>query len=93
MLYGQFRYGKPDILLTLAGVMGAMVAVTAGAGVMATPFAVLTGAVAGVIVPFAAAWLDLVGHLDDPAGSVSVHAVGGAWGVLAAGLFRAGRCR
>ena len=31
--------------------------------------------------------LDLRLEVDDPGGSISVHAVGGIWGVLAVGLF------
>ena len=38
------------------------------------------------MVPFSVEWLDRLGF-DDPSGSISVHAVGGLWGVLAAGLF------
>ncbi len=85
--YGRVKYGKPDILLALLGVMGALVAATGGAGVMTAPAAVLTGAVAGVVVPWAAVWIDLIVRIDDPAGAVAVQAVGGAWGTLAAGLF------
>lgn len=90
LAYAQFRYGKPDVLLTLLGVTGALVASTAGAGVVAAPWMVLTGAVAGVLVPAAALWVDLIARLDDPAGGVAVHAAGGAWGVLSAGLFAPG---
>lgn len=90
LAYGQLKYGKPDILLALLGVMGALVAVSGGAGVMATPLAVVTGAVAGVLVPWAAVWIDLIARIDDPAGAVAVQAVGGAWGTLAAGLLAPG---
>jgi ammonium transporter, Amt family len=90
LISGRLRYGKPDILLTLTGVMGALAGISAGAGVVAAPWAVVIGAVAGVLVPMAALWIDLVVRIDDPAGAVAIHAVGGAWGVLAAGLFAPG---
>jgi len=46
--------------------------------------------VAGLLVPFSVEWLDRFGF-DDPSGSISVHAVGGLWGVIAVGLFAQGR--
>ncbi|MEQ1668643.1 MAG: ammonium transporter, partial [Sulfuriferula sp.] len=42
-----------------------------------------------VLMILVAMLLELL-HLDDVVGAVSVHAVGGAWGTLAAGLFYAG---
>jgi Amt family ammonium transporter len=46
--------------------------------------------VAGVLVPYSVEWLDRLGF-DDPSGSISVHAVGGLWGVIAVGVFVQGR--
>jgi len=83
---GHFRYGKPDVALTLAGVMGGLVSISAAAGSVGTVSAVVIGAVAGLIVPWAAVTLDLMIHLDDPTGAVAIHAVGGLWGTLGAGL-------
>jgi Amt family ammonium transporter len=90
LVLGQSRYGKPDVLLTLTGLLGAMVAITGGAGRVAPLSAVVIGAVAGVLVPLAAIWIDLILRIDDPAASVAIHAVGGAWGTLAAGIFMPG---
>jgi ammonium transporter, Amt family len=87
MALAHFRYGKPDVVLSLSGVLGGLVAITAAAGTVGTGSAVVIGAVAGVVVPLAAVSLDLLAHLDDPTGAVSIHAVGGLWGTLAAGLF------
>jgi Amt family ammonium transporter len=42
--------------------------------------------VAGLIVPLSVEWLDLL-FVDDPGGAISVHGLGGLWGLLAAGLF------
>ena len=53
-----------------------------------TPAEVLiVGLVAGGLVTFSVELLDLRLEVDDPGGSISVHAVGGIWGVLAVGLF------
>jgi len=86
ILLGRFRYGKPDVILTLIGFLGGLVAITAAAGRVGAPSAVLIGAVAGVIVPVSAIWIDLRFHLDDPLAVIATHGVGGAWGTIAAGL-------
>jgi Amt family ammonium transporter len=88
--FSHLRYGKPDIGLAVSGLLGGLVAITAGAGLIGAPAAFVTGAVAGLIVPFAAIAIDLFARVDDPAGGVAVHGVGGAWGLLAAALFAPG---
>jgi Amt family ammonium transporter len=87
MLYSHFRHSKVDVYIIYAGLLGGLVSISAGADLFSTPFAVLTGAVAGVIVPYAAVYLDLVWKIDDPAGVIAAHGVGGIWGALAAALF------
>lgn len=84
---GYVRYYKPDISLTVAGILGALVAISGGADVMGNFFAVVTGAVAGAIVPILLIQIDLVWKLDDPTGALAIHGVGGAWGLLATGVF------
>ena len=80
--------GTPDATMTLNGVLGGLVGITAGCAALTPPFAILTGAVAGVIVVYATRALETV--VDDPVGAIAVHGVCGAWGTLAAGLFNAG---
>jgi Amt family ammonium transporter len=87
MLLCRYRYGKPDVVLTVMGFMGGLVAVSAGAGAIDSPGALLIGAGAGILVPMSAVWLDLLAHVDDPAGVVAVHGVGGLWGTILTGLF------
>mgnify|MGYP006279663643 CR=1 FL=1 len=79
--------GTPDATMTLNGVLGGLVGITAGCAALTPPFAILTGAVAGVIVVYATRALERV--VDDPVGAIAVHGVCGAWGTLAAGLFNA----
>jgi Amt family ammonium transporter len=81
------RGGTPDATMTLNGVLGGLVGITAGCASLTPGFAILTGAVAGVIVVFATYALEKI--IDDPVGAVAVHGVCGAWGTLAAGLFAA----
>jgi Amt family ammonium transporter len=87
---GHLRYGKPDVVLTLTGLLGGLVAISATGGRVGTGSAVIIGGVAGILVPLSAVSLDLLFHLDDPTSGVSIHAVGGLWGTVAAGLFLPG---
>ena len=45
------------------------------------------GSIAGAVIIFSIEWFELRMEVDDPGGSVSVHAVGGIWGILALGVF------
>jgi Amt family ammonium transporter len=86
------RFRKPDASLSANGFVGGLVASSAACAFMAPAVALLTGLIAGVLVTLAVPWLELRLALDDPGGAVSVHAVGGIWGVLALGFFaRPGR--
>jgi Amt family ammonium transporter len=90
VMLGQFRYYKPDVHLTYAGVLGGLVAISAGSGSVPGLGAVLIGAVAGVLVPMAILTLDVKGRVDDPSGAIAVHGVGAVWGLLATPLLARG---
>ena len=81
------RFGKADASLCANGWVAGLVASSAGCAVMRPAGAVLTGAIAGALVVFSVEWLEVRCKVDDPGGAVSVHAVGGLWGLLAVGLF------
>jgi Amt family ammonium transporter len=91
LLLSNARYGKPDILLTCSGLLGGLVAISGAAGAVHSISAVAIGAVAGAIVPTLTVMIDLVWKIDDPAGGVAIHLVGGAWGTLAVALFTPSR--
>ncbi len=80
------RTGKYDIGLTINGALGGLVGITAPCATVDPWASVVIGAVAAVIVLFGVEFLDKIG-IDDPVGAVSVHGLGGLWGVLAVGLF------
>jgi ammonium transporter, Amt family len=63
--------------------------VSAGCAVIRPAAAVIIGLVAGALVVYSVEWLELRLGVDDPGGSVSVHAVAGLWGLLATGLLAA----
>jgi Amt family ammonium transporter len=49
--------------------------------------AAIVGLAAGILVPLSVEWFELRMSVDDPGGAISAHAVGGLWGLFAAGLF------
>jgi Amt family ammonium transporter len=83
----KLRFGKPDLSLTANGWIGGLAASSAVCGVIIPAEAVVVGAIAGVLVTLSVEWFELYMSVDDPGGSISAHAVGGIWGVLAIGIF------
>ncbi|ARU30588.1 ammonium transporter [Sulfuriferula sp. AH1] len=89
-MLGMVLLRQPILLTnTVNGSIAGLVAITAGCATMEPMFAIATGAIAGILMILMAMLLEQL-HLDDVVGAVSVHAFGGAWGTLAAGLFYAG---
>lgn len=87
MFVTWFRYKKPDVSMTLNGVLAGLVAITAGCQVVTMYGAIMIGVVAGVLVVFGVEFIDKVLKIDDPVGATSVHLINGVWGTLAIGLF------
>jgi Amt family ammonium transporter len=83
----RIRYGRPDASLCANGWTGGLVASSAVCAFVSPACAAITGAIAGALVTFSVEWVDTRLRVDDPAGSISVHAVGGLWGLLAVGIF------
>ncbi len=77
---------KPDTSMTLNGVLGGLVAITAPCAWVSVPGAIAIGAIAGVLVVVASLAIEK-SKTDDPVGAVAVHGVCGAFGTLAVGLF------
>lgn len=78
--------GKPDLSMTINGILAGLVSVTAGCYVFGYGGAFWAGLIGGVLVVFAVGFFDSI-KIDDPVGATSVHLVCGAWGTLAVGLF------
>jgi len=83
----RFRFGKPDASLSANGWICGLAASSAGCAFVPPAAALLIGLVAGALVTITVAWMEARLGLDDPAGAVSVHAIGGIWGILAVGIF------
>ncbi|MBS3973976.1 MAG: ammonium transporter [Actinobacteria bacterium] len=77
---------KPDIGMTINGMLGGLVGITAGCAFVSTSSALIIGAIAGAIIVFGVLLLDKL-KLDDPVGALAVHGMGGIFGTLAVGLF------
>ena len=90
MIFTWFRYGKPDVSMTLNASLAGLVAVTAGADCVSPAGAFFIGLIAGILVVFSVEFFDNVAKVDDPVGAVSVHFVNGVWGTIAVGLFSTG---
>jgi Amt family ammonium transporter len=67
--------------------MAGLVASSAGCATLKPATAILAGLVAGALVVFSVEFLEFTLRIDDPCGSISVHAVCGIWGLLAVGIF------
>ena len=86
-LVTRTRYGKPDASLCANGWIAGLVASSAGCAYFRPLASLIVGVVAGALVTYSVEMLELHFTVDDPGGTVSVHAVGGIWGILAAGWF------
>lgn len=81
------RYKKPNLSMTLNGVLAGLVAITAGCDVVSPGGAVLIGAMAGILVVYSVEFFDKIVKIDDPVGAISVHGVCGAFGTIMVGAF------
>lgn len=87
MLLTWIRYQKPDISMTLNGVLGGLVAISAGCQVVTLWGSVFIGIVAGIVITFGVPLLDKVLKIDDPVGAICIHCFNGVAGTLMVGLF------
>ncbi len=87
MFVTWFRYGKPDLSMTLNGALAGLVAITAGCDIVSPGGATIIGIIAGFAVVFSVELFDKVLKIDDPVGAISVHGVCGALGTLMVGFF------
>ncbi|HEX4148229.1 MAG TPA: hypothetical protein VHY20_04540 [Pirellulales bacterium] len=85
----RYRFGKPDASLCANGWLAGLVASSATAALVEPAVAFVVGVVAGVITPLLVEVLELAVSIDDPSGAITVHAAGGLWGLIAAGVFAA----
>ncbi len=82
----RIRFGRPDASLVANGWMAGLVASSAAAAFLKPATAILAGLVAGALVVFAIDQLEFRLSIDDPGGTISVHALAGLWGLISVPL-------
>ena len=85
-IVSTIMYKNLDLTMFLNGILGGLVAITAGADVMGPMDAIIIGSIGGVLIVLAVSFVDKL-KLDDPVGAIAVHLVCGIWGTLAVGIF------
>lgn len=78
---------KPTVLGTISGAVGGLVAVAPAAGYVAPLWAVVVGIGAGGLCYMVVNYVKPILGYDDSLDVFGMHAVGGAWGMLATGFF------
>jgi ammonium transporter, Amt family len=78
--------GKPDLGMTLNGCLAGLVAITASCAFVTNEYALLIGAIAGVMVVFGVIGFDRI-RADDPVGATSVHLLCGVFGTICVAIF------
>ncbi|MDR0649126.1 MAG: ammonium transporter [Synergistaceae bacterium] len=87
MLITWFRYGKPDISMTLNGALGGLVAITAGCDAVSPFGAFMIGLISAPILVLGVEFIDQKLMVDDPVGAIGVHCLCGAAGTILTGVF------
>jgi ammonium transporter, Amt family len=90
MFWMMKKTGKPDPAMMVNGMLAGLVAITAPCAFTSPAWSALIGAIAGVLVIYAAGFIENRLKVDDPVGAVAVHGVCGSFGVLCVGIFANG---
>lgn len=78
--------GKPDLSMSINGVLAGLVAITAPCAFVTVNASLLIGMCAGVVVVLAVKLLDTL-KIDDPVGAIPVHLFNGVFGTICVGFF------
>jgi len=89
--YCWFTVGHADPLMSARGVTAGFIAISASAPFVPPWAALLTGAVAGFLLPLGVFLVERVLRLPDATATVALGITAGTWGVLAVALFADGR--
>jgi Amt family ammonium transporter len=89
MILSWVLFKKPDFSMTVNGVLAGLVTITAGCDVIVGGWAIVAGAIGGILVVLSVLMFDRL-KIDDPVGAVSVHGICGVWGTIAVGIFGGG---
>jgi Amt family ammonium transporter len=87
LIFSWVWFKKPDVSMTMNGLLAGLVAITAPCAVVSPGAAVAIGLIGGILVVLAVEFIDKVLKVDDPVGASSVHLVCGIFGTLAVGIW------
>ncbi len=90
-LYGWFVSGEPSAMLASRGAVAGMVAMAASLPFVPAWAALVTGGIAGLLLPLSTYVVDRWIRVDDKSLVVSTFGVAGAWGLLALAIFADGQ--
>ena len=82
MAVSRPRFGRLDILVVLNGAIAGLVSITAGPDMTDHYWAVIIGAIGGIVCSCGLRFLEFL-KLDDVVGAVPAHLFAGIWGTLA----------
>lgn len=86
LAYVWIKFKKPDLSMTMNGVLGGLVAVTAPCAYISPWAALAIGLIGGLLVVKGVLFIDSI-MIDDPVGAIAVHGINGIWGTIAVGIF------
>ena len=86
MLAEYIKMGKASALGGASGIIAGLVAITPAAGFVEPSWSIIIGLIAGYLCQIAVTLKIVLGY-DDSLDAFGIHAIGGAWGALATGLF------
>ena len=89
MLYITRKTGKPDPGMMVNGMLAGLVAISAPCAIVSPWAAAVIGTIAAVLIIESVYFFERRG-IDDPVGAISVHGVGGLFGLLSVGVFANG---
>jgi ammonium transporter, Amt family len=89
-VFCSIRFGRQDVFLVYAGLLGGLVSITAGAGRLQPSGAIAAGAITGALVAYCVVKLDMVLKVDDPAAGITIHGLGGLLSPIAVALLAPG---
>lgn len=87
MVLTWVKYGKPDVSMSLNGVLAGLVAITAGCDVVSPLGAAIIGVISAFAMVYGIEFVDKVLKVDDPVGAVGVHCINGVVGTILTGVF------
>ena len=89
-IHTRLRFGKPDLSMMCNGLLAGLVGISAAGPFVSGRSAVVIGGIASLLAVEGALFIERRLHIDDPTGAAAVHGLGGAWGLLAVGIFANG---